>query len=297
MGFNTQTHCSDPLVDTWERGRDYMRVGAEQHTHRSLRRFADDTTANGLIQDWYESAYRGKVDQLVLWCTKQEPGIFVLRITRTKQSDTAFYYCLKSQNYNISFLTGIFLRVKVPEPDISAVIQNLSTEAVLPGDSVALQCSVFSGSEQKTCPEQHSVYWFRVKPDESYPSLIYTQGNRDEECEKSPDTRPLQSCVYSFFKDNVSYSDTGTYYCALAACGKVVFGNGTKLNIKGNSIFLLYIMDNVILYLLFAALALSLIVIAFLVCAIRKTSCNCCKGKSYSHIHLFKCVSPKATFI
>lgn len=130
-----------------------------------------------------------------------------------------------------------------PEPDISAVIQNVSSGTVLPGDSVALQCSVLSGSEQKKCPEKHSVYWFRVKPDESYPSLIYVKGNRGEECEKSPETLSLQSCVYSFFKENVSYSDSGTYYCALAACGKIVFGNGTKLDIKGNLLtFLLYIM-------------------------------------------------------
>ena len=35
-----------------------------------LLKFADDTTVIGLIQDGDESAYRGEVDQLVLWCSQ-----------------------------------------------------------------------------------------------------------------------------------------------------------------------------------------------------------------------------------
>ncbi|XP_056456110.1 glypican-2 [Gadus chalcogrammus] len=41
------------------------------------------------------------------------------------------------------------------------------------------------------------------------------------------------SCVYTLPKNNVDSSDAGTYYCALAACGEVVFGNGTQLDIPG----------------------------------------------------------------
>lgn len=44
--------------------------------------------------------------------TKQEPGRFFLNITKTKLSDTGFYYCLKSRCYSITFLKGIFLTVK-----------------------------------------------------------------------------------------------------------------------------------------------------------------------------------------
>ncbi|XP_008303421.1 signal-regulatory protein beta-2-like, partial [Stegastes partitus] len=206
--------------------------------------------------------------------TKHEPGTFVLQITETTQSDTAFYYCFKSQKCNIAFLKGIFLRIEEPEPDITAVIQHSPSDPVRPGDSVTLQCSVLSDSKKKTCPEQqHSVFWFKVGSDQSHPSLVYSQTNSGDECEKSPEAQSPHSCVYSFLKDNVSSSDAGTYYCALAACGKVVFGNGTKLDIEGVNTHDSQKVDT-FLFVLCAALATSLIVIVFLVCAIRKNSCK-----------------------
>ncbi|CAB1351610.1 unnamed protein product [Coregonus sp. 'balchen'] len=39
------------------------------------------------------------------------------------------------------------------------------------------------------------------------------------------------SCVYNLPKRNLSLSDAGTYYCAVASCGEILFGNGTKLDI------------------------------------------------------------------
>ncbi|XP_054872858.1 signal-regulatory protein beta-2-like [Amphiprion ocellaris] len=209
--------------------------------------------------------------------TKQEPGRFVLHIRKTEQSDTAFYYCLISQHRSIRFLEGIFLRVEGPEPDITAVIQHFLPDPVHPGDSVTLQCSVLSDSEKNTCPEQqHSVFWFNIGSDESPPSLIYAQTNSGDECERSLEAPSLQSCVYSFFKENISSSDAGTYYCAVVACGMVVFGNGTKLDIEVVSTHDSQ-KDDTFLFLLCAALAVSLIVIVFLVHAIRKKSCDCCK--------------------
>ncbi|KAG7465284.1 hypothetical protein MATL_G00174730 [Megalops atlanticus] len=40
------------------------------------------------------------------------------------------------------------------------------------------------------------------------------------------------SCVYKLPKRNLSLSDAGTYYCAVATCGEILFGNGTKLDFK-----------------------------------------------------------------
>ncbi len=42
-----------------------------------------------------------------------------------------------------------------------------------------------------------------------------------------------QSCVYNLFKSNVSHSDAGIYYCAVAACGEILFGKGAELNFRG----------------------------------------------------------------
>uniref|UniRef100_A0A3Q3AEK8 Ig-like domain-containing protein n=1 Tax=Kryptolebias marmoratus TaxID=37003 RepID=A0A3Q3AEK8_KRYMA len=168
--------------------------------------------------------------------TKQEPGRFILHIARTKLSDTAFYYCLKSNRYNLTFLRGTFLRIKGSEPDFTAVIQDSLSDTVHAGETVALQCSVFSNSENKMCPEERTVFWLRVASDESLPILIFAQRNSDDKCEKNPETQPRQKCVYDFFRSNISLSDTGTYYCALAACGKFVLGNGTELKIEGVSI-------------------------------------------------------------
>jgi len=91
---------------------------------------------------------------------------------------------------------------------------------------MTLQCSVLSDSENEMCPAD--VFWFRDVSQNSHPDIIYTDGNGRNECEKKSDTQ--KRCVYRFSK-NISSSDAGTYYCAVATCGEILFGNGTKLGI------------------------------------------------------------------
>ncbi|XP_078025597.1 signal-regulatory protein beta-2-like [Epinephelus lanceolatus] len=205
---------------------------------------------------------------------KQEPGSFILHIHETKLSDTGLYYCLKVNLLDMTFSKSTLLRVKGPEPDITAVTQDFASDPVRPGDSVTLQCSVLSDSEKKTCSEEHRVYWFRATSDESHPSFIYAQVNSSDGCEKSPEAHSPQKCIYSFSKD-VSSSDAGTYYCAVATCGEILFGNGAKLEE-------LNMWDlqkaNTLLFLLIAALALSLTVIAFLIYTIKKKTCYHCNA-------------------
>ncbi|XP_074505788.1 signal-regulatory protein beta-2-like [Sebastes fasciatus] len=169
------------------------------------------------------------VNKTPRFTAEQGPGTFLLHIHETKPSDTGVYYCIKVNQLKMTFLKGTFLRIKGPEPDISAVIQDFTSDPVRPGDSVTLQCSVLSDSESK-CPGEHSVFWFRAGSDESHPSLIYAHGNGGE-CENSTEARSPQKCVYSFSK-NVGSSDAGTYYCAVATCGEILFGNGTKLDVE-----------------------------------------------------------------
>uniref|UniRef100_A0A665WDZ0 Ig-like domain-containing protein n=1 Tax=Echeneis naucrates TaxID=173247 RepID=A0A665WDZ0_ECHNA len=161
---------------------------------------------------------------------KQKPGTFLLHFHKTEQSDTGLYYCIKVDDLEMKFLTGTFLRVKGAEPEITTNFQLPPSDPVRPGDSVTLQCSVLFDSEKKTCPGDHSVYWFRAGSDEAHPSFIYAHGNNRDHCKKSPESESTQKCDY-FFSKNVSSSDAGTHYCAVATCGEILFGNGTKLEI------------------------------------------------------------------
>jgi len=110
-----------------------------------------------------------------------------------------------------------------------------------PGDSVNLQCSVFSES----CAGEHSVYWFRQSLGDSQ-GVLYTKGERNGQCKNSNESQTqscgqcknsnesqTQSCVYNLLKSNISDSDAGIYYCAVAACGEILFGEGTQLNFRG----------------------------------------------------------------
>lgn len=107
------------------------------------------------------------------------------------------------------------------------------TNLVQPGDSVTLNCSIISDSSTWSCPSEHSVSWFGVRKDTFDGNVIYTDKNRPFKCDRKRDTAaPSKSCIYYFAK-NVSSSDSGTYYCALATCGEIIFGTGTKLEIGG----------------------------------------------------------------
>uniref|UniRef100_A0A665WCD1 Ig-like domain-containing protein n=1 Tax=Echeneis naucrates TaxID=173247 RepID=A0A665WCD1_ECHNA len=164
--------------------------------------------------------------------TKQESGTFLLHIRAIEQSDTGLYYCINTAQFDVMFLRGTYLSVKGAEPEITTNFQLPPSDPVRPGDSVTLQCSVLFDSEKKTCPGDHSVYWFRAGSDEAHPSFIYAHGNNRDHCKKSPESESTQKCDY-FFSKNVSSSDAGTHYCAVATCGEILFGNGTKLEIEG----------------------------------------------------------------
>ena len=112
------------------------------------------------------------------------------------------------------------------------VIHQSVSESVQPGDSVTLNCTIHI----ETSAGEHSVFWFRHGSGESHPGVIYTPGNRRDECEKSPETpSPTQSCVYSLSKNNLSPPDAVSYYCAVAICGEILFGKGTELDLASNT--------------------------------------------------------------
>ncbi|XP_045071207.1 uncharacterized protein LOC123484708 [Coregonus clupeaformis] len=152
-----------------------------------------------------------------------------LTISKTESGDSATYYCGAMEVGEVKFGEGTFLIVKDSGSNSMSVIQQPVSESVQPGDSVTLNCTIHN----ETCAGEHSVYWFRHGSGESHPGIIYTHRDRSDQCEKSPEAgSPTQNCVYNLPKGNLSLSDAGTYYCAVASCGEILFGNGTKLDIE-----------------------------------------------------------------
>uniref|UniRef100_A0A3Q2D889 Ig-like domain-containing protein n=1 Tax=Cyprinodon variegatus TaxID=28743 RepID=A0A3Q2D889_CYPVA len=157
--------------------------------------------------------------------TKQDQGEFLLHINEAQQNDTGLYYCIKVRQLDFIFMNGTFLKIKGDKSDVTAVLQKPPSGPVYPELPEALQCSVLSNSERSTCPADNRVYWFKAGSDDSHPNLLYLQGNSLDECEKISEAPSIQKCFYNFSET----VDPGTYYCAVAACGQILFGNGEKL--------------------------------------------------------------------
>uniref|UniRef100_A0A3B3DQY0 Ig-like domain-containing protein n=1 Tax=Oryzias melastigma TaxID=30732 RepID=A0A3B3DQY0_ORYME len=148
---------------------------------------------------------------------------FYLNISDLHFSDTATYHCIKSDFYSLTFMESFIVNVKNHSFYLKDSVDQPSSENIHPGDSVTLNCTVHTGS----CDGEHRVYWFKDSED-SHPGLIYTDGGRKDQCERKKNTQ-THSCVYNLHMKNLTESHAGIYYCAVASCGHIMFGNGTKL--------------------------------------------------------------------
>ncbi|XP_030595557.1 signal-regulatory protein beta-2-like [Archocentrus centrarchus] len=196
---------------------------------------------------------------------KDNKNISNLSIFRTIPEDEGMYHCAVME-WNVNTWSGTYLLLKGKTQRTSnLIVAQWPTvlDPVRPGDPVSLQCSVLSDSD-KTCPVELSVLYFREGSNKAHPNIIYTDGKRQAECEKRSDTQ--KSCVYRFSK-NVSSSDAGTYYCAVATCGEILFGNGATLKIETSSWSQT---ASTVIFLLCSVL--FLIVIAVLIYSIRKNN-------------------------
>ncbi|KAG1959423.1 putative immune-type receptor 1d [Pimephales promelas] len=155
---------------------------------------------------------------------------FTLTIKDLKPSDTGIYYCGARDYDHITFGNGLFLNYKGVKTRQHHVKQFLSgvdsstsvKEEFNPGDSVNLHCTVIT----ERCEGNHSVYWFRHESGDTHPGILY----RNDQCSKSSEKDShSQSCIYNL--PNLSLTDAGTYYCAVAMCGEILFGNGSRLEI------------------------------------------------------------------
>uniref|UniRef100_A0A668SC25 Ig-like domain-containing protein n=1 Tax=Oreochromis aureus TaxID=47969 RepID=A0A668SC25_OREAU len=162
-----------------------------------------------------------------------------LTIWNVVQEDEGMYHCVIDNWIKLEW-SGTYLLVKGNTERTSNYIvvqQPIESNPLRPGDTATLQCSVLTNSEKNRCSGHHNVFWFRDGSKKSLPNIIYTDGNRTDQCEKRTDVQ--DGCVYRFSK-KVSSSDAGTYYCAVATCGEILFGNGTKLHIQGICIIFIF---------------------------------------------------------
>uniref|UniRef100_A0A3B4DVZ5 Ig-like domain-containing protein n=1 Tax=Pygocentrus nattereri TaxID=42514 RepID=A0A3B4DVZ5_PYGNA len=167
--------------------------------------------------------YHNDFDKSGRFIAAREQSSFTLNISNAEPSDSATYYCSVLVYYDPLLSSSL---------SVSAVLQPPVSDPVELGGDTTLQCSILTD----VSAGEHSVYWFRHGSGESHPRIIYTHGNRSDECEKSSETdSPTQSCVYKLPKRILSLSDAGTYYCAVLMCGEIIFGNGTKLDFEGKN--------------------------------------------------------------
>nr|XP_057933421.1 uncharacterized protein LOC131132125 [Doryrhamphus excisus] len=159
---------------------------------------------------------------------------YILNITDVRKDDEAMYTCQAGTSYNMRFISGTHLVVKDQKHKSFHVKQIPQSKSVDEGQSVTMQCSILTESKEHLhqCPDQHSVYWLKSGLGESHPHIIYSDG--DEEQDK-------RRCVYHLSLKIHNSSDMGTYYCAVATCGQILFGQGTHVETRMYSSFTYFI--------------------------------------------------------
>uniref|UniRef100_A0A3B4V798 Immunoglobulin kappa light chain-like n=1 Tax=Seriola dumerili TaxID=41447 RepID=A0A3B4V798_SERDU len=203
------------------------------------------SNTNGSFHDEFQNNPRFTLDTGI--------GQNHLKITDLRISDSATYYCAKMTSI------GATVSVKGSGLNIQAWVHQSGSETIQPGGSVTLSCTVHTG----TCDGEHSVYWFKDS-EESHPGLIYTHGDRNDQCEKKPETQ-TQTCVYNLPMQSLNLSHAGTYYCAVASCGHILFGNGTELD--EHSLVLVYFLSGAL-----AFTTILVVLLASLIYKMKKTN-------------------------
>ncbi|CAJ1086662.1 immunoglobulin kappa light chain-like isoform X2 [Xyrichtys novacula] len=239
---------------------------------------------------WYKHALGQKPRLISTFYTLETKGIFHgtfkesqrfsldahhgenhLTITHMHVFDSATYHCISSYLSTLEILESTTVNVKGSGLNVSAIIHQAGSETIQLGGSATLNCTVQTG----TCDGEHSVYWFK-NSEESHQGLLYTSGGKENQCEREPNSQ-TQTCVYNLSIKHLNNSHFGTYYCAVASCGHILFGNGTKLDFEDK------IDPFVLVYILSGALTITTILVVFLSFTIYKkiksNPCQCTEAQ------------------
>ncbi|XP_054914586.1 immunoglobulin kappa light chain-like [Poeciliopsis prolifica] len=190
-----------------------------------------------------------------------ENHTYSLTVSDLRVSDSATYYCAVNYAKVLTFAEGKTVSVRDSGSGSQASVAQPKYATVPSGGSVTLNCTIQTGS----CGGEHTVYWFRTS-DGSTPGLVYGHRAKNEQCEPNP-YRQTHTCVYDLPVENQDASHAGTYYCAVASCGHIAFGNGTTLNFslgEGNILFYLFVGS------LFGSVATVLVVLLIIFVNTRK---------------------------
>lgn len=144
-----------------------------------------------------------------------------LKISDLHPSDSATYYCGVLEFSTIRFGPGVFLHVKTSLSNIQTRVYQPSSEALWLGDSLNLSCTVYA----EKCAGKRNFYWFRHGA--AQPAIMH---QNVQHCMTESHAR---NCTSYFSIKSAKVADAGVYYCALASCGEVAFGNGTRVAIAG----------------------------------------------------------------
>uniref|UniRef100_A0A3B5PT04 Uncharacterized LOC111605758 n=1 Tax=Xiphophorus maculatus TaxID=8083 RepID=A0A3B5PT04_XIPMA len=182
-----------------------------------------------------ESTFYGRLKDDPRFSLETEVGKSRLNISNLHSSDTGTYLCASSLSVLLKFVKGVTVVVKDSAVGGEALVRQAASETARPGDSVTLNCTAQTGS----CRGERRVYWFR-KSSKYDPGLVYSRGATADQCLTSPDTH-THTCLYKLPMENIKKSHVGTYYCAVASCGRIAFGNGTKLELESEAVSLGYL--------------------------------------------------------
>ncbi|XP_061691207.1 uncharacterized protein LOC133508796 [Syngnathoides biaculeatus] len=206
---------------------------------------------------------------------RQEPGKFVLRIRQVQKSDMAVYYCFKVLEEEVIALRGTVLHVTGNDINLTTATEDSRSDAVRPVAPVTFRCSVLSSSGNKTCTDGHNVYWFTAGTRAEHPSFVYAR----EDCGEV-EGGSAQKCVHGFSKD-AGTSEAGTYSCAVATCGRIFMPTAKKVIIEDPDVSRCE-SHGLVISVLGAAWALSLVLLAFLVKKSMTERCFCRRANPQS---------------